>query len=127
MAEVNVTQPSGGTPGSAAESGDTKTIKTESAKLREAVNLMDCLSQDGFSEIASIAKMALAWLERPDSYGHMDNIADALKTIWGKADDVQNCINCQAEDVGANYIDENQRRRRAAQRQYRESQGAINV
>lgn len=34
--------------------------------LRDAVNTMDSLSQNGFSEIAAIAKLALRSLESPD-------------------------------------------------------------
>ena len=96
----------------------------EVQKLRNAVEFMDCLSQGGFSEIASIAKLALSSLETPDGYRHLDNIANALKAIWGKADDIQNCINSQAEEVGCNYVDDAQRRRWDAQCAHRETVGA---
>ena len=90
-------------------------------KLCNAVESMDGLSQDGFSEIAAIAKLALAWLEKPDAYRHMDVTANALSAIWGKAEDIQNCINSQAEEVGCNYVDDAQSRRWAAQRAAREA------
>lgn len=93
----------------------------EVQKLRNAVEFMDCLSQGGFSEIASIAKLALSSLETPDGYRHLDNIANALKAIWGKADNIQNCINSEAEQVGCNYTDDDQRRRWDALRQAREA------
>ena len=95
----------------------------EVQNLRNAVEFMDCLSQSGFSEISSIAKLALSRLETPDGYRHLDNIANALKAIWGKADDIQNCINSEAEQVGCNYVDDAQRRRWDAQRAHRETVG----
>lgn len=95
----------------------------EVQKLRNAVEYMDCLSQGGFSEIASIAKLALFSLETPDGYQHLDNIANALKAIWSKADDIQNCINSEAEQVGCNYADDNQRRRRDARHAHRKVTG----
>jgi hypothetical protein len=96
----------------------------EVQKLRNAVEFMDCLSQSGFSEISSIAKLALSRLETPDGYRHLDNIVNALKAIWGKADDIQNCTNSEAEQVGCNYVDDAQRRRWDAQRAHRETVGA---
>jgi hypothetical protein len=51
-------------------------------QLRETIKLMDCLAQSGFSEISSIAKLALSYLETPDGYRHIDNIANALVAIW---------------------------------------------
>mgnify|MGYP000004573891 CR=1 FL=1 len=95
----------------------------EVQKLRNAVELMDCLSQSGFSEISSIAKLALYHLETSDGYRHLDNIVNALKAIWGKADDIQNCTNSEAEQVGCNYVDDAQRRRWDAQRAHRETVG----
>lgn len=89
----------------------------EVQKLRNAVEFMDCLSQSGFSEIASIAQLALSSLETPDGYRHLDNIANALKAIWGKAEDIQNYISSEAEQVGCNYTDDDQRRRWDALRQ----------
>ena len=80
----------------------------EVQNLRNAVELMDCLSQSGFSEISSIAKLALYHLETSDGYRHLDNI-----------------INSEAEQVGCNYVDDAQRRRwdvqRDAQRAHRET------
>lgn len=95
-------------------------------KLRLAVETMDGLSQDGFAEIAAIAKLALQSLESPDGYRHIDNIVHALKAIWGKAEDVQNCINCEAEGVGCNYVDAAERRRMDARHVAREM-GACHV
>ncbi len=87
------------------------------------INFMDCLSQGGFSEISSIAKLALSRLETPDGYQHLDDIANALAAIWGTAERIQNCINSEAELVGCNYVDDAQRRRWDAQHAHRETVG----
>lgn len=89
----------------------------EVQKLRNLVVDIDCLSQCGFSEISSIAKLALSRLETPDGHRHIDDIANALKAIWGKADEIKSCIYFQAEDVGCNYVDEAQQRRWDAKRE----------
>lgn len=87
-----------------------------SPALRTAVQSIDSLSQAGFSEIATIAKFALAWLETPEGYRHTDNIAYALRAIWNTADDIQNCINVQADEVGCGHVDDAQQRRWEARR-----------
>lgn len=75
-------------------------------QLRDAIQSMDGLSQEGFSEISSIARLALFRLETPDGHRHMDIIAHALRAIHGKAETIKNCINCEAEHVGCNHIDQ---------------------
>lgn len=90
-------------------------------KLQGTIKDMDALAQDGFSEISAIAKLALAYMERPDSYNHRENIAHALTSIWGKADDTLNNISHEAEKVGCNFVDEAQNRRYAANRAAREA------
>ena len=80
----------------------TQTIK----ELGNAITTMDCISSIGFSEIASIAKLALLTLETPEGYRHIDNIAYALKAIASKAEDISEIIGCNAEAVGLNYIDD---------------------
>ncbi len=91
----------------------------EIQNLRAAVNAMDRLSQGGFTEIASIAKLALARLETPDGHQHIGDIANALKVIWGTADEIADCINFEAGNVGCNYVDESLRRRMAAEQAHR--------
>ncbi|MBG6247002.1 MULTISPECIES: hypothetical protein [Symbiopectobacterium] len=76
------------------------------SKLQDTINYMDCLSQSGFSEISSIAKLAISWLETPEWYNHLEVVADALTAIYGKADDMQNVINSEAENVNCNFKDE---------------------
>lgn len=109
----------------ATKSSDTQIDELQ--ELRNAVSLIDCLSQGGFSQISSIAKLALSRLETPGGYQHIDDIANALESIWVKADDIQNCINCEAEQVGCNYIDEAERRRWNAQRLAREEAEAAHA
>lgn len=86
-------------------------------QLRRAVEDMDGLSQEGFSEISAVAALALKSMETPDTDRHPEHLAQALKIIWSKAEDIQNCINAAAEQVGCNYKDDAQRRRMAAYRQ----------
>jgi hypothetical protein len=88
--------------------------KTEVEILRETVNLLDCLSQSGFSIIASIAHLTLRSLEAPSGHHDIGHIANALKAIRDMASDVENSINYESERVGCNYVDEDQRRRREA-------------
>lgn len=90
--------------------------RTELERLQSAVQDMDCLSQGAFSKISALAKLSLAYMETPDGYLHPESIAHALHTIRGIADDIKNCINCSAEEVGFNYRDEDRMRRDAAQR-----------
>lgn len=86
----------------------------EVERLCEAIETMSILSQAGFSQIEAIAKLALSGLETPEGYKHIEIIAKAFEIIQEKALDIRNCINCAAEEVGCNYIDESQRRRTAA-------------
>lgn len=96
----------------------TTTSKTtpSTKDMLEAIKNIDSMSQGGFSKIASIARLALAGLESPEGYGHggMDDIANALEAIWQTAGEAKNYINSEAEGVGANYVDEAERRRWAA-------------
>jgi len=88
--------------------------KADVKTLRNTVQTMDSLSQDGFSEISAIARLALAMLEQPDGYRHPELIAMALRNIWAKSDLIADCIGCEAEAVGCNYVDEALQRRYAA-------------
>jgi len=87
----------------------------EIKKLRDTVQLIDCLSQAAFSEIALIAKLALSRLETPEGHLHFEDIAAALTAIWGRARDTEGSINYSAECVQCNHIDERRARRDQAQ------------
>lgn len=87
-----------------------------SQKLRSVVKDMDCLSQDGFSQVASIAKLALRSLEHPEGHRRLEDLAQAFRAICLKAQDTQDYINAMAEEVGCNFIDIAERRRWEASR-----------
>ena len=110
-----------------ADHGDTNPVKprpsaadTQIRDLRNAVGWMDCLAQGGFSEISAIAKLALARLETPEGYRHLDVIASALMVIWSKAEDTQKAITDHAEEFGCAYVDEAEQLRSAAEAAHRE-------
>lgn len=107
------------------ETTKVKTSCVDPKRLQAAVIDMDCLSQDGFGEIAAIAKLALAALETPGGYSDLETIAQALNSIRSKADSISNCVNSQAEAVGCNYHNPSVERRYAAVRAAR-TQGAFN-
>lgn len=83
--------------------------------MADAIETMDALSQEGFGQIASIAKLALSHLETPRAYRDHTEIARALEAIAHKAEDVMNCINVTAEDAGYAYVDKAQELRADAQ------------
>lgn len=98
--------------------------KATPEQLRNAISEMDGLAQSAFSEIASMATLALLAMEQPSTYANgcaMDAIAHALSAIKSRALDIDNCINSTAEGVGCNYVDAAQRRRWDARRKASES------
>ena len=86
--------------------------------LRGAVKSIDALAQGGFGEIIAIAKLALAYLESAAGYQHPETVALALRAIWGKAEQIEDTINAEAEAVGCEYIDDDSRTRWEAQSAY---------
>jgi len=68
--------------------------------LRHAVELMDCLSQEGFGQIAAMARCAEAFVDQSLTTPQPETLRQVLRAIRGKADDIQNCINVQADEVG---------------------------
>ncbi|NWK80325.1 hypothetical protein [Aquitalea sp. LB_tupeE] len=68
--------------------------------LRHAVEAMDCLSQEGFSQISAMARCAEVFLGQATEPLHRDIVGTVLRAIQGRADDIQNCINVQAVEVG---------------------------
>ena len=88
---------------------------TETQRLRNAINMMDCLSQEGFSSIAAIAKLIITSLET-SAVIDRDTIAHAVHAILGKAQDIENCINYEAEKLDCNYRSESDARLRDAHR-----------
>lgn len=98
--------------------------KATPEQLRCAVIDMDAIAHGAFSEIASMATLALLAMKQPATYGNgcgMDDIARVLSAIQGKAEDVNNCINSIAGGVSCNYIDSEQLKRWDAMREGRKN------
>lgn len=73
------------------------------------------LSPGRVCQIAAIASLALLSMEVPDDFHLRSELAYALSAIRGKAQEIENCINSEAERVGCNYVDERRNRRIKAQ------------
>ena len=82
--------------------------------MRNAVNSIDAIAQEGLSGIVAIARLVLMSLETPDGYRPSEVLADALLTIRNIADNTMACISSEAEGVGAAHRDTAQLRRWAA-------------
>ena len=106
-------------PAQGQEQTTTQTIQ----ELGEAIRLIDCFSQDGFSKISAIAKLARRSLEAPEGHQHIGDIFSALEVIANTADDYQNSINYEAESTGFNYVESNLRNCWTAARVFRDSLG----
>ena len=85
------------------------TVSTQT--LKGTITTIDCLASEALSEIASIAKIALAYMETPVAYRFPEDIANALSAIKGKAEILECDINGAAEEVGCNYTKEPMQRR----------------
>jgi len=79
-------------------------LSIEALDLCNTISRMDSLSQGGFAAVAAVAKRALARLDTPDGRSHPERMADALRAIWGTAEQFGNDINCEAEGVGCNHV-----------------------
>ncbi|WHZ12500.1 MAG: hypothetical protein OJF60_002941 [Burkholderiaceae bacterium] len=90
-------------------------------QLRSAVNEIDGLAREGFSEIAATARLALAAMENPRTCNDLDTFAAAFEAIAGRAGDIEDCIGRAAEIVGCDSVDEHQNRRWNAREQSREA------
>lgn len=73
--------------------------------LREVITEIDGLAQEGFSEIAAIAKLAMGHLKTPKGQHDTDTIFNALHAILGKALDTENSVSSAAEEVGCRHLD----------------------
>ncbi|WP_322629949.1 hypothetical protein [Halothiobacillus sp.] len=79
--------------------------------LKSAIIDIDALSQTAFSEIRTVVRLVLTCFESADSPLSVETIAVALQIIADKAEETEDRISYQAEDVGCNYVDERSRRR----------------
>lgn len=96
-------------------------------ELKSVIYDMDYLSQCGFDEISSVAKLALIALESPNAYQNPEHIAKAFIVILGRAGDFMNAINCEAENVGSNYRDKRERARADAWSAYNDERKTENT
>lgn len=75
--------------------------------LQATITFMDSLSQEGFSQIAAIANLAILAIEKKTAAAgglpFLSDVVHALRVISGKAEDIESCINCEAEKVGCNW------------------------
>ncbi|GKS70218.1 hypothetical protein W03_22220 [Nitrosomonas sp. PY1] len=79
-------------------------------ELQNAIEDMDALSQEGFYQIIAISRLILKSLEMPRN--DLEDIAYAVETIKGKAQEVMGCINSAAENVGCHYSNHESSRKR---------------
>lgn len=89
---------------------------SEIDQLRNAVEEMDCFAGAAFSEIDTIARLALAAMELPRTSQSIDLFASALQAIAARASAAENDVNVVAEQVGCNYLDKARVLRYAARR-----------
>lgn len=90
-------------------------------QLCNAITEMDSSAQHAFGQIRAIAELALASLEKPETYSTLESIAQVLIAIGEKATSAEDHINAMAEDVGCNYKDPAERRREGARRKASEA------
>lgn len=74
-------------------------------ELKDRINAIDAISQEGFGAIKAVSNLLLLALEHPRGHTSPELLVDALQIIRFRADETENLINCEAEDVGANYED----------------------
>jgi hypothetical protein len=91
-----------------------QSIEARINALETAVQDMDGISQNTFSEIAAIAQLSIAYLENPAIPFCQENLAQAFSIIWNACEIGQGCINVEAERVGCNYVDGGVERRLSA-------------
>jgi hypothetical protein len=82
---------------------DSVTNGADVQTLRDTVRQMDELSYRGFSQIAGLARLAIAALESPTGQEVGKDAAAAFRAVFETADLVENEINVVAERVGAHY------------------------
>jgi len=89
-------------------------LPQEVARLRDALNCADAVSQQGFETIEAISNLMLMSLERPDGgYGlrkgfepmHLNTLAGALNAVRYACNDFRESINRQADEHGCAYVD----------------------
>lgn len=90
--------------------------------VKGAALMMDELAQCGFGRIKGLARLALLSLETPEGHRDVSALVAALTTIGMIAEDMANCVNSEAGDVGCGYTDPAWRRRADARRAFHDGQ-----
>jgi hypothetical protein len=74
-------------------------------KLCNTIQFIDSLSQEGLGQIAAIAGLLKSAIEKGivDDNLSTKDLYTAVCAIRSKAQDIENCINSEAESVGCNY------------------------
>lgn len=80
-------------------------------KVSSALHEVDLLVQQSCAEMASIAQMALAWLETPQGCRQLEVVARALMSIRNNADALADYAGTEARAVGCGYEDAGELRR----------------
>lgn len=83
-------------------------------ELHEKIKLMDSISQAQCGEIEAVASTALIAMRSAEFWRHSQRIEGVLSAILARAQDLKNTLNVEAEEVGCNHIDTDERERRAA-------------
>lgn len=100
-----------GAPKGAAQPGGAQTTQAERIKtLENAVNVMDCYSQNGFDSVEATLGLIKTALQFKETYSPAGicKIMDSIDSALYVCTDMRNCINGTAEDVGCNHSDERQ-------------------
>lgn len=72
----------------------------EISRLLCAVTDMGDMVHSELPKIVGLAKLALAAMETPAAHQHPEMIAQALRSIWGIAEQAYELIGCEAENAG---------------------------
>jgi hypothetical protein len=74
-------------------------VMPDASTLHSTVDTMNAIATDGFTEIYTFARLALAYLEHPESSSKNLLVANALRAIHQNAMAYMNSINVEAEAV----------------------------
>ncbi len=75
----------------------------DALRLRGTVKDLDALSQEGFSSIEALARVALMALETPDAHRFPELLAGVLGTIAGIAQTTKSAASACAVGVGCGW------------------------
>jgi hypothetical protein len=97
---------------------------TDILKLHGQIEFMDSLSQAQCGEIEAIASTTLIAMRSAEFWRHPERVEGVMLAILGRAQDLMNSLNAEAEAVGCNFIDGNERMRHAAFYENRDRENA---